>query len=473
MIYKEQGNLKMHRLRVNHIYETDYNFLVRIVRREAIQHVQQLGKINQGQYGGCPGRDCTSVTYLEELRRDISIMTRTAYANFDNDAASCYDQILMSVVSISGRKYRGHKKIVYVHAATLEKAEYKLKLSSETSNTSYRHCKKFPIHGTGQGSGNSPMIWCFISIILFDCHNQKAHGITSATPNGDVVLLFSIIGFVDDSTCVTGGKQNETIYQFLERVKYDSQFLHDLLWASVGKLELQKCGFHLIFYDFDQHRVPSMRKVSDLVITLENEKGEDIEMRTKQIDEARKNLGHWKEPEEIKSPKQFPVSLQTAIDTSDAIFTAGVTRKEVAMLYQGVYQPKVEDPLGQTFLTDKQIEKIESASLPKIIAKCGYNRNMARDIRGGQKELGGTGFTAFLNTIGATRVQHLLKNWRTPNEDIGKTRRVSMAWTQYCAGAPYPILLKTKQDLQRKYNTRNERMMCRLCILLTRKPTTK
>ena len=90
------------------------------------------------------------------------------------------------------------------------------------------------------------------------------------------------------------------------------------------------------------------------------------------------------------------------------------------MLYHGVYRPKVEYPLGQTFLTDKQVKKIESASLPKIIAKCGYNRNMARDIRGGPKELGGTGFTAFLNTIGATRVQHFIKNRRTLKEDIGK-----------------------------------------------------
>ena len=44
-----------------------------------------------------------------------------------------------------------------------------------------------------------------------------------------------------------------------------------------------------------------MRKISDLVITLENEKGEDIEIRTKKINEARKKLGHWKEPGEIKS----------------------------------------------------------------------------------------------------------------------------------------------------------------------------
>ena len=67
------------------------------------------------------------------------------------------------------------------------------------------------------------MVWCFISSILFDCHNQKAHRLITASPNGDVVVSFSIIGFVDDSTCVTGGKQNETIYQLLVRVKHNTK----------------------------------------------------------------------------------------------------------------------------------------------------------------------------------------------------------------------------------------------------------
>ena len=163
-----------------------------------------------------------------------------------------------------------------------------------------------------------------------------------ASQNSDVVVSFNIIGFVDNYTCVTGGKRGETVEQRLVRVKHDVQLWHDLLWASGGKLKLQKCGFHLIFYDFDNNGVPSMRKIGDLVITLENEKGDDIEIRTKKIDEARKNLGHWKEPEEKKNSKQFPVSVKIATETSDAIFTAGVTRSEAAMLYQEVFQPKVE-----------------------------------------------------------------------------------------------------------------------------------
>ena len=59
MIYKEQANVKIHRLQVIHIYEADYNFRIDVVWREAIQHAQLLEKITQGQYGRCSGRDYT------------------------------------------------------------------------------------------------------------------------------------------------------------------------------------------------------------------------------------------------------------------------------------------------------------------------------------------------------------------------------------------------------------------------------
>ena len=93
------------------------------------------------------------------------------------------------------------------------------------------------------------------------------------------------------------------------------------------------------------------------------------------------------------------------------------------------------------------MKKIDSVSLPKTIAKCGYNRNTALQIRRGPKELGGVGFYSFKNTIETTGVQYFIKNWRTSKEDIGKALRIAMSWTQYSAGVPYPILSNTSQDL--------------------------
>ena len=117
------------------------------------------------------------------------------------------------------------------------------------------------------------------------------------------------------------------------------------------------------------------------------------------MDESWKNLGHLKEPKYIKCPKQFPVSLETAITTSESIFAARVTWQELLIFYQGMYQPKVEYLLGQTFLSDKQVNKIKSTLIPKVIAKYGYNRNIHLGIWGGPKKLGAVGFYPFKTII--------------------------------------------------------------------------
>jgi hypothetical protein len=89
---------------------------------------------------------------------DYSLLMRYSLANFDNDATACYDRILCSVASLAGRKYGIHKDIIFIHAQTLEEAEFKLKTSTKISETTYKHCTKFTKHGTGQGSTNSPII---------------------------------------------------------------------------------------------------------------------------------------------------------------------------------------------------------------------------------------------------------------------------------------------------------------------------
>ena len=154
----------------------------------------------------------------------------------------------------------------------MEEAEFKLKISTKMSDTSYKHCLKFPIHGTDQGSTNSPTIWCFVSSVLFQCHNLKAHGILFQSPEGEIIVQYHMIGFVDDSTCITGGDKNDTIETLKEKMREDAQLWHDLLWISEGKLGLPKCGYHLIHYDFKPSGIPKMRHIEEDSIILKNEK---------------------------------------------------------------------------------------------------------------------------------------------------------------------------------------------------------
>jgi hypothetical protein len=120
--------------------------------------------------------------------------------NFDNDDASCYDRIIPALASLIGRKFGLHKNVVFVHASTLEETKYKLKTSLGVSEELYANCTAFPIYGTGQGSSNSPAIWCIVSSVLFVCHQDNGHGAYFCTPDQEMSVLLSMIGFVDDST---------------------------------------------------------------------------------------------------------------------------------------------------------------------------------------------------------------------------------------------------------------------------------
>ncbi len=100
MIFKETGNYKINRLRVIHIYEADFNLLLAVKWRQLIQHAEMTNTINEGLFGGRPGREAQSLTFLEELKYDLSILTRRTLFHFDNDAASCYDRIIISLASL-------------------------------------------------------------------------------------------------------------------------------------------------------------------------------------------------------------------------------------------------------------------------------------------------------------------------------------------------------------------------------------
>ena len=120
MIYKEIGNVKIHRLRVIHLYEADMGLLWGAKWGKRMKAAVHDKTIHPGQYGGLPGRDYTLLTTFEELRFEYARLTRFPFSNFNNDLASCYDRILLSITSICGIKYGLHQDIVFIHAATLE-----------------------------------------------------------------------------------------------------------------------------------------------------------------------------------------------------------------------------------------------------------------------------------------------------------------------------------------------------------------
>jgi len=134
-----------------------------------------------------------------------------------------------------------HPKVATLNCRTLQKAKFHLKTNLGTSTVNYQHCDDFPIYGTGQGSGNSPHIWCFISSALFDAYTEKATGAYFRSFDGSQSLHLYMVGFVDDCTQVVNdfsAHPQPSSAELIQKMKENSQLWNDLLWTSGGALEL-------------------------------------------------------------------------------------------------------------------------------------------------------------------------------------------------------------------------------------------
>jgi len=466
MIAKDPGSSKVHRLCVIHIYEADYNFLLQAKWRSLLSHAETHNLLHLGQYGSRSSRDALIPAFLEELKNEVCYTTRKSLINFDNDVASCYDRIIPALASLIGRKYGLHRNVVFVHASTLAETKYKLKTSMGVSEEFYANCEAFPIYRTGQGSGNSPAIWCIVSLVLFTCHQEQAHGAFFCTPDQEMSVSLSMIGFVDDSTGQTNLflDNDQSRPEFLRAImQLDAQLWNDLLWLSGGLLELSKCLFHHIHFEFAPDGTASMKGGTfGVPLTVRDEFSQsDITITAKSVFQPHKMLGHHKAPAGTNAT-QGQV-LQLNLDAfSWRVAPSPCNRLDSWYFYTAIYLPSVGYVLPNCFFTKKEMSTIQQAALRSYLAKSGYNRNTHQAIVFAPLRYGGCGFIHLYVLQGEGQILSFLKHWRT-NTDAGKLLRIAVSWTQLHLGVSFCFLNDTVTALPHMLG----RWLKSLCLFLS------
>jgi hypothetical protein len=221
---------------------------------------EAFNALNDGQFGSRPRRNATDPVFIEELQCEISRATRKPIVLTNYDATACYDRIIPSVGMIVSRKFGVPYTVTQANARTLENAEYRIRTELGLAETGYRHSSAHPIYGTGQGSANSPVIWCFLSSCLFDGYDEVASLASYQSPDKSTTVNLGLVGFVDDCNGQTNnfsadGSQ-QTLYNVLQQARVNAQHWNDLLHASGGSLELSKCSCHVLHWIFSVQGAP-------------------------------------------------------------------------------------------------------------------------------------------------------------------------------------------------------------------------
>ena len=233
IIFKEPGNIRIHRTRVIHLYEADYNLAMGLKWRSALFQAEKKQLLNDGQYGSRPNRIAYDPVFIEELQLEISRLTRKTLIQTNYDATACYDRIVPNLGMVASQAFGVPAQVTSTNAQTLLHAQYRIRTEMGLSDESYSHCQDYPIYGTGQGSGNSPAIWFFCRASFMIVMIKRLFELNKSESSE-----IGMVGFVNDSNGQTNlfmtDEKEGTRHAVLLQMKANAQIWSNLLSTTGG-----------------------------------------------------------------------------------------------------------------------------------------------------------------------------------------------------------------------------------------------
>jgi hypothetical protein len=202
MIEKKPGNYQLNKLRTIHLFEADYNWLIGMIfGRRMVHGAERQKHLHEGQWGSRPGPSAHDALLHKIASYEVSRLTRTPLATFDNDAKSCYDRIIMVFALLLCQKHGVPLSMCKMAALSLLMVVYSIKTKYGVYSGTYSStADDEPIHGPGQGSRMAPALWLIICCLLFQAMSQMCSGVEFCNPTQTVLHRRIGDGFVDDVT---------------------------------------------------------------------------------------------------------------------------------------------------------------------------------------------------------------------------------------------------------------------------------
>jgi hypothetical protein len=437
MIEKEPGNPWIHRLRVIHLYENDYNLLIGSQYRTANHRAEDAKAINDGNFGARTARSSLDPVGIEILQYEYSRLLRLRHGKFSNDATACYDRIVVNLASIVSRSFGLHSNVTTIQGDMLQEAVYRIKTQMGISEGYYQHSEENPVFGTGQGSKSSPPIWNFSSSVYLDTFDREAYGAKYYPIHGPPLLIY-MTGFVDDNNCNNNEDavtHEDTNNALLSRMQTDAQIWHDLLWTSGGALELTKCQYHLIDWNFTGGGSPIQDTgYSDIPIDLLSPHGQTLRIKQLNCGQSYKTLGTYVEPLQHQQA-QYRYLLKLAHMHTRLLATSTCKHTHAWIYYFSVFLRSVGYGLPICHFTPSQLDNIQKPMTPVILSKLGICQNTSRKLCFLSSYYGGLDLRDLYVEQGIGQLQFIIRNLCSPGM-VGSLLFTVLVWFQYNAMCP-------------------------------------
>ena len=444
LIEKDPGKPRINRLRIIHLFEADLNFFLKLQwGHRLVRRAIDLNLLHEGQHGSIPRRKALDPIMLTQLTTDLSRVLKHDFARFDNDASSCYDRIIVALGMLAARKCGMPINAIRTHADALFFLKYTVKTMYGISEKNYHGTVFEPLFGTGQGSGASPSVWLSLVVILLQTLDRLIPDRVNFTCSSGAVKHKRLAdAFVDDTAlCFTSSSDATSYEQLIIKLQHIAQTWEHLLFLSGGKLNLSKCSWYILRWEWERGR-PMLRPIRPHDPTIHLHHGDKTDtvypIKQMKLDESHRMLGVFLNPNGDFGD-QLRFLKRKANTFASRLLSPRLTASDVRIFHRTTYIPSMRYGLAAMATNEEALGNVQSRVVQAILQKLHVQSTIPTSIRHGPLEFGGLDIYDLRTEAGIESVKYC-RDALFSGSETGKLIRLNLHSSQLESGIGPPLL---------------------------------
>ena len=443
MLEKDPGNPRVHRLRIIHLFEADFNFFLKLQwGHRLVRRAVELDLLHDSQHGSTPGKTTMDPIMLNQLTADLCRILKHDLARFDNDASACYDRIIVALGMLAARRCGMPVNAIRLHSEALQFMKYTVKTFYGVSEINYSGTEFAPLFGTGQGSGASPAVWLSLVVILLHTLDRIIPDRMNFTPisSGQSHSRLSD-AFVDDTSVgFTSSSDNDTLTGLVSRLQKVAQTWEHLLHLSGGKLNLSKCSWYVLRWDWKSGR-PHLQKIqsSDPPLAIRQGASDDlVSIRRTELTESSKMLGVLLNP--LGDFTDHLNLLRIKADKfARRLLSPRITSSDACVFHRSMYIPAMRYSLASLAVNEEALSGVQTKVIQSLLQKMYFTSKLPTSLRHGPVEMGGLGLYD-LRTEAGLEALKFFRNSIYAQSEAGNLLRLNLEYSQRESGIGQSLL---------------------------------
>jgi hypothetical protein len=266
---------------------------------------------------------------------------------------------------------------------------------------------------------------------------EKAIGARLMSPDGKIRVSQLSSGFVDDIThwnidmerSLASGDNSKMIK---EETTVAAQWWEELLYTTGGKLELTKCFYYRLIWDFATNGNAILLEPSSNIILTDSADHRQVPIEAKSCAEAHKTLGVMTCPKGDNTA-EFKRMQEKCSKFAQQMYSAMLSREEALIFYRTICIPSITYSLAVGTFTEKQSLSLQGSLTQATLNALGYNRKTPAAVVYGPSSLGGIGLRHLYAEQGTMQVQIIIQHLRAYTQ-VGATILIQLNWAQLVSG---------------------------------------